>query len=697
MKLRYTIFVLALIPVLVAGAFSAMHWPMNAAVIAVLGGVMIWLAYTRYARRIDRDVLQPDPKKATPARMYMDGVDFMPTSRHVLYGYHFKSIAAAGPIVGVITATNLWGWMPSLLWLILGVTFIGWVSDYSAIMLAVRNEGQSLSAIAHRLIAPRTRIILFVFIFFYLLLIAGAFIGILAGILDPRADVPFGIFMLAIMGLLMGQALYRWKMDLIGVTVVAILVTLGSMAIGAKGLRPTAGNHAGRQTGDHDRFRRRHQPRRGAESAMASTDHRQKPLYTVTDPTRSDPRLAATTLTPEGKVVPKYLDSSGAIKMMPSFILWCVFLFVFSYLGTILPIWRFAQPVNYIGFWVTFLTIIFSALGAVVGAVRGLLGSPEMMKAVTFQSQVFASWMPMTQAKDAAGNILQAMPAIQPLWPMLFVTIACGAISGWHALFGSIGTARQLEYETDALPVGGGAMFSENTLGLLSLVAVSIVGGAGAGAFASGVGKLLGIVTFGAMPDGLRHGPGFRRLRGDRAHGNATRLPHDARNPERMGGEVWVGFKNAHVAAIVSMLLTLVLVLSGTWIYLWQMFGASNQLMAALGSADRDPVVALHRPQSGICALSHDLHVRDHHGRNPGHRLQPVRQYSVEPEDCVAADQQHRSGRDDPGFTVAVHCRSRDRLRRVAGVAQDRRRRAGCATGDGARLGWRATACIRSS
>ena len=82
---------------------------------------------------------------------------------------------------------------------------------------------------------------------------------------------------------------------------------------------------------------------------------------------------------------------------------------------------------------------------------------------------------------------------------MLFVTIACGAISGWHALVGSIGTARQLEYETDALPVGGGAMFTENALGLLSLVAISIAGGAGAGAFAGGVGKLLNLVSFGSF------------------------------------------------------------------------------------------------------------------------------------------------------------------------------------------------------
>ena len=85
----------------------------------------------------------------------MDGVDFMPTNRNVLFGYHFKAIAAAGPIVGPITAANLWGWAPSLAWLILGVSFIGWASDYSAIMVAVRNDGNSLSAIAHRLIAPR--------------------------------------------------------------------------------------------------------------------------------------------------------------------------------------------------------------------------------------------------------------------------------------------------------------------------------------------------------------------------------------------------------------------------------------------------------------------------------------------------------------------------------------------------------------
>ena len=117
---------------------------------------------------------------------------------------------------------------------------------------------------------------------------------------------------------------------------------------------------------------------------------------------------------------------------------------------------------------------------------------------------------------------------------MLFVTIACGAISGWHSLVGSIGTARQLEYETDALPVGGGGMFSENALALLSLVAVSIAGGAGAGAFAAGVGKLLGIVTFGAIPQAYGTALGFGVFVVIVLTDGATGLPRHARHTRRV-------------------------------------------------------------------------------------------------------------------------------------------------------------------
>ncbi len=556
---------------------------MNTLWIVGIGAVTIYLAYHYYARWVDRSVVRSDPKRATPARMYMDGVDFTPASRNVLFGYHFKSIAAAGPIVGVITAANIWGWLPSLAWLVVGVSFIGWASDYSAIMVSVRNDGNSLSAIAHRLISPRTRTVLFVFIFFYLLLLAGAFVGILAAILAARPDVPFGILVLAVMGLLAGQMMYRWKMNIVLVSLVVVVVTIAAMALGPAGQGRSATGAVVQGP-----------VARAVVAVNGGVDQLNggRPLLSVTDPTQADPRIPPPG--PHGTRVSTaaYDAATGAVRTLPDYVMWMVFLFVFSYLGANLPIWRFAQPVNYIGFWVMFVTIVLSAIGAVVA--------------------------PLTGARDAAGQLigafalqpvksfgfaLEAGKSWEPLWPMLFVTIACGAISGWHALFGSVGTARQLEYETDGLPVGAGAMFGENTLALLSLVAVSIAGVGGGGArFASGVGKLMQAGTFGLIPQVYGTALGFGAFVVIVL--TVTQLIFRVM---RVTLAEWVGdsfpaVRNMHVSTIISMVLTAALVLTGTWVYLWQLFGASNQLMAALSllvvtvwlqSERRDPSFAL--------------------------------------------------------------------------------------------------------
>jgi carbon starvation protein len=522
--------------------------------VVVIGLVVSTTMYRLYAKRIDRQVIQADAGRATPATMYMDGVDFVPTSRYVLYGYHFKSIAAAGPIVGVITAANLWGWIPSIIWLMVGVSFIGWASDYSAIMLAVRNDGNSLSAVAHRLIAPRTRRILFLFIFFYLRLIGGAFVGIMAAILAARPDVPFGIMVLAIAGLAAGYLIYTKRADLIRVTLGVVLVTIVAMAIGPLGV-------------DLDQVPPdwSEGPISGAVLGINDALNGDEPIYTVVDPTFADPRIPPPDPeTGERPASATFDPATGEISVFPSFLLWVLFLLVFSYLGANLAIWRFAQPVNYIGFWVTALTIGISALGAIVAT----FVSPEVAE---FKIPGYTTF----QASPVEGPI-------QPLWPMLFVTIACGAISGWHALFGSVGTARQLEYETDALPVGGGGMFSENALGLLSLTAVAVAGGAGASAFALGVGTLLNEATFGALPVSLGTALGFGVfvvivLTVVQLVFRVMRVT--------LGewlGDAWVGFKNQHVASIVGMIAVVALVLSGTWVYLWQLFGAANQLLAAL-------------------------------------------------------------------------------------------------------------------
>lgn len=527
---------------------------MNSLWVVLVGAVIIYLAYNYYAKRIDRTVIQPDVDKPTPARMYMDGADFMPTSRFVLYGYHFKSIAAAGPIVGVITAAALWGWLPSIIWLMVGVSFIGWASDYSAIMLSVRNDGNSLSAVAHRLIAPRVRTILFVFIFFYLLLIGGAFVGIMAAILDARPDVPFGILVLALMGLVAGHMIYKRRANLMAVTVLVVAVTLAAMALGPLNVEFLPGQPPTWDDG----------PVSSSVNSIKNAVNGESALYGVEDPTGADPRITRDPETGQPVDSPTYSTETGQVQVFPSFIMWGIFLLIFSYLGANLPIWRFAQPVNYIGFWITALTIGISAIGAILGPFT----DPDVTK---FKIDSFTAFAPE-----------QLTGAAQPLWPMLFVTIACGAVSGWHALFGSVGTARQLEYETDALPVGGGAMFSENTLGLLSLVAVAITGAAGAGAFASGVGQLLDIATFGLIDATYGTAIGFGAfvvivLTVVQLVFRVMRVT--------LGewlGDRWVGFKNQHIATIISSIAVLLLVLSGTWVYLWQLFGASNQLMAAL-------------------------------------------------------------------------------------------------------------------
>ncbi|MEW5938362.1 MAG: carbon starvation CstA family protein [Chloroflexota bacterium] len=541
---------------------------MNTLWIVVLAAIVIYVAYNFYAKRIDRDIIMADAKKATPAKMYMDGVDFMPTSRNVLYGYHFKSIAAAGPIVGPITAANIWGWAPSLAWLLIGVSFIGWVSDYSAIMVAVRNDGNSLSAISHKLIAPRTRTILFTFIFFYLLLVAGAFMGIMSALMAARPDVPFGIIMLGVMGFLAGQMLYKWKMDLIVVTGIVVVVVVAAMIFGPFGSSINPETKATVWEG----------PINGAVVAFNNAVNKitgGNSVMTVYDPTNADPRVPPPGADGTRPSTAIYDTATGAIKTMPSYLFWALFILAFSYLAATLPIWRFAQPVNYIGFWITLLTIGLSAIGAVLAPLLGTTAvnaAGETVRVADFALKPLVTW----------GFAYDATKAWQPLWPMLFVTIACGSISGWHALIGSIGTARQLEYETDGLPVGGGAMFTENTLGLLSLVAVSIVGtGGGAGRFAAGVGTLMTVLF----------GPDFKTFGTALGFGafmvivlTVTQLIFRVMRVtlSEWVGEMMPAFKNMHISTITSMALTMALVLTGTWVYLWQLFGAANQLMAAL-------------------------------------------------------------------------------------------------------------------
>jgi carbon starvation protein len=497
-----------------------------AALVAVT--LVVMLGYRFYAQRVDRDIIQSDPKRATPAKMFNDGVDFMPANASVLFGYQFKSIAALGPIVGPITAIQF-GWLPAALWLILGVFFIGWVQDYAASMLAMRNEGMTMGGLSYKLISPRARTLLLSFMYIYLLLIMGAFGAIVAPLLAGKT-VAIGFLLLAAAGVLAGQMTYRWKQDLLLTTLVTVAVALIGIWFGTT---TTAQNIV------------------GAINGLAG-----------------NPETGVLFTRPLG-----YGDMTWAN------LFWAVVMLGFCYLGSVLPIWRFAQPINYTSFWFVFLGIVGSIAGI---AIATFTGTPN----TSFEIPAF---------------VTAFQPHLGPIWPLLFVTISCGAVSGWHSLVSTSGTARQLEKETDALPVGGGAMYTEAVLGVLSVVfaataltrtaadgTVTVLYDAGrnyflsvgAGSiFAGGMARFLNVLGVPAALGGAI-GSVFLTVMAVTVMQLVLRFMRVA-SAELLGDRI-PAFKNAHVGSLVAVGLTLFLIVFGFWQFIWVLFGGSNQLFAGM-------------------------------------------------------------------------------------------------------------------
>jgi carbon starvation protein len=496
---------------------------MNAYFILIFAVIAIALGYFVYARWISRTVIKPDDKKATPAKMYMDGVDFTPANRNVLFGYQFKSIAALGPIVGPIVAIQ-WGWLPALLWIVFGTFFIGWVQDYSSIILGVREEGQSFGALSYRLISPRSRGLLITFIYFYLLLIMGSFGTQVGFSLFTNSAVPLGVILVILIGILAGQMTYKWKADIILTSVVTVVLSFVGIWLGTQ---PFA-----------------------------------KAL------------LSSILGTANGATSPTWFLAVTQAKFVGS-----VLVVVICYFGAILPIWRWAQPINYVSFWIVTLGV----LGGIVGI---LLSAPNLGD------------FPVVNAFDTKfnPNPPYATPSgTGPLWPMLFVTIACGAISGWHSLVSSSGTARQVEKESDALYVGGGAMFFEMFFAVIAFLCATAATGswanylkaggyAGAAAvFSNGLSVFMnkwGLDSLLGNGFGMAYGSVFLTLMALTIMYLVVRFMRVAM-AEALGDSV-PAVKNMHVGTIIALVLTLLLIWVVPFLQIWAVFGAANQLMASL-------------------------------------------------------------------------------------------------------------------
>jgi carbon starvation protein len=342
------------------------------------------------------------------------------------------------------------------------------------------------------------------FIYFYLLLIMGAFGNAVGKTLMTNAKVPFGMIAVVLMGVLAGQMTYKWRRDIILTTAVTVVLTF----VG---------------------------------------------IWVSTLPFMSS--IFSAIYGPADRIL--FLGNTQAQ------VIGTLLVIAFCYLGSVLPIWSFAQPINYVSFWI----VSIGMLGGVIGL---LIWRPGMGDFPTF-----------TKFTTASG----------PLWPMLFVTIACGAISGWHSLVSSSGTARQLEKETDALPVGGGAMFMEMAFAVIAFLTATVAFGSFQGyQDAGGAGKALAVFSGGlanflnylGVPKdfGVAYGSVFLTIMALTIMQLVVRFMRVA-SSELVGESVPV-MRNVHVGTIVALVLTLLFVWIIPWLTIWSAFGAANQLMAGL-------------------------------------------------------------------------------------------------------------------
>jgi carbon starvation protein len=460
--------------------------------IAILGA-----AYVIYGRFLRRQI-SPDDDFRTPAHEINDGVDYVPARAPLLLGQHFSAIAAAGPIVGPILAGIWFGWLPAVLWIILGAIFIGGVHDYLSLIGSVRHKAASVGEIVRQHISPGTRVFFMLFVWLALLYVIIAFTDITAqtfcavsrGMAFGPAVAASSIMYLAL-AVVMGVGLYRFKMKLWVLTVVFLPLVLLVVWIG--------------------------------------------------------PHLPASLLAFLGNVSAKQ---------------WGVVLLVYCFVASIIPMWLLLQPRGYLGGWLLYLTIIIGLVGALFGGFK---------------------------IEYPAFNIsgLRSVANGKLLFPFLFITIACGACSGFHALVGSGTTSKQLNKESDAYCIGYGAMLLEGLVAVLALATVMMLprGSQQLAAdpnliYANGLASYLGLLGVGfnvAFPFALL---AFSTFVYDTLD-VSTRLARYVFE-EMMG---WRSFAGGCAATLISLAVPLAFLLlteEKSYLVAWPIFGTSNQMLASL-------------------------------------------------------------------------------------------------------------------
>lgn len=365
---------------------------MNGITIMLISIAVLLLAYIFYGRWIAKK-WGIDPKRKTPAYEQRDGVDYEPAPRSVVFGHQFASIAGAGPINGPIQAA-IFGWVPVLLWVLIGGVFFGAVQDFTSMYASVRNKGRSIGYIIEKYIGKTGKKMFLLFVWLFCILVVAAFADIVAGTfmgytvtegvrganITANGAVATTSMMFIMFAIALGLLLKYTKLPTAVNTVIAITMLVGAVVIGLN--------------------------------------------------------------------FPMYLPLNA----------WHILVFVYIFIASVVPVWLLLQPRDYLNSYL----LVAMILAAVVGV---FVANP------TINLPAFTSF-------NVDGNYL---------FPILFVTIACGAVSGFHSLVSSGTASKQIKNEKDMLPVSFGAMLLESMLAVVALIAVA--------SFATGEASAQGLET----------------------------------------------------------------------------------------------------------------------------------------------------------------------------------------------------------
>ena len=474
---------------------------MNATLLAAIAFAAFALGYRYYARFLGRKIFQLSADERVPSRELEDGIDFVPTPKHVLWGHHFTSIAGAAPIVGPAIAV-IWGWLPALVWVVVGTIFMGAVHDFSALVISLRHRGSSMGQIAGAVVSPRVRTAFLVIISILIWIVLAVFAFIIGTLFVSNPGAIFPINVQIVVAVALGWLVRRRGIPILWPSLVGYALLIAAILYGN--------------------------------------------------------RFAAA------------FPAIGEVSVTA----WVWILLLYALVASVLPVWLLLQPRDYLNSHQLITGLALLTLGLVV-------------------------LHPTVQAPA----INAAPVGAPPMLPFLFITIACGAISGFHGLVSSGTTSKQIGCMTDARAIGYGGMLGEGALGLLAVLAAT-AGFATAGDWsshyaswgeASGLSAKLGAFVSGGGTFIASLGIPFDQAKNFIAvmviAFAATSLDTGARIQRLIIAELAENYgvrplTNRYIAGSVGIAAALLLAITQAGgqggLILWPLFGTTNQLVASV-------------------------------------------------------------------------------------------------------------------